>query len=197
MQEIIDSARRRFLLIATSTLGAIGAALAAIPFVASWQPSARAKGAGAPVEVDLSEIAPGEQITVEWRGQPVWILHRTQRMLDLLPTLDARLRDPRSEVETQQPAYVDPVHRAIEPEWFVVVGICTHLGCVPTYRPDVAPPDLGVEWKGGYFCPCHGSRFDLAGRVYAGVPAPTNLVVPPYRYVDETRVEIGVGPERT
>lgn len=196
MQEIVYSARRRLLLVATSVLGAVGAALSAVPFIASWQPSARARFAGAPVEVDVSGIAPGRQITVEWRGKPVWILRRTQRMLDALSTLDAQLRDPLSEVGTQQPPYVDPIHRAIEPEWFVVIGICTHLGCLPTFRPDVAPPDLGASWQGGYFCPCHGSRFDLAGRVFRGAPAPTNLVVASYRYVNETTIEIGVDPRQ-
>jgi ubiquinol-cytochrome c reductase iron-sulfur subunit len=155
------------------------------------QPSARARAAGAPVEVDVGKIAPGEMIRVEWRGQPVWIVHRTDEMLSSLSALSSKLRDPDSAVETQQPAYAKNEVRSIKPEYLVLVGICTHLGCSPTFRPEPAPADLGAEWKGGFFCPCHGSRFDLAGRVYQNVPAATNLIVPPYTYLTETRILVG------
>ena len=186
----VDTSRRRFLTAATSVVGAVGAGAVAVPFISSMQPSARAQAAGAPVEADFSKLEPGSKVTVEWRGKPVWIVRRTEQALKDLPTLDDQLRDPESEVD-QQPIYCKNEYRSIKPEYLVTVGICTHLGCSPTYRPEIAPADLGPEWKGGFFCPCHGSRFDLAGRVYQGVPAPTNLVVPPYMYLDETRVVIG------
>jgi ubiquinol-cytochrome c reductase iron-sulfur subunit len=153
-------------------------------------PSARARAAGAPVEVDISKIEPGQLMTVEWRGKPVWIVDRTKQMIKDLPTLDSMLVDPKAEVP-QQPPYVKGELRSIKPQYFVVVGICTHLGCSPTYRPEIAPDDLGKDWKGGFFCPCHGSRFDLAGRVFSGSPAPTNLVVPPYKYLSDTMLVIG------
>ncbi len=186
----VDTSRRRFLTAATSVVGAVGAGAVAVPFISSMQPSARAQAAGAPVEADFSKLEPGSKVTVEWRGKPVWIVRRTEQALKDLPTLDDQLRDPESEVD-QQPTYCKNEYRSIKPEYLVTVGICTHLGCSPTYRPEIAPADLGPEWKGGFFCPCHGSRFDLAGRVYQGVPAPTNLVVPPYMYLGETRVVIG------
>ena len=147
------------------------------------------------MDADISKLEDGAMMTVEWRGKPVWLLKRTKQMLDDLPTLNGELADPRSEVASQQPKYAQNAYRSINPATLVLVGICTHLGCSPTFRPDVAPADLGPEWKGGFFCPCHGSRFDLAGRVYKGVPAPTNLVVPSYRYLSESRVLIGVDPE--
>ncbi|NIL99834.1 MAG: ubiquinol-cytochrome c reductase iron-sulfur subunit [Gammaproteobacteria bacterium] len=186
-----DAMRRRFLTASTAVVGATGVAAAGWPFIASWQPSERARAAGAPVVVDVSKIEPGAQITMEWRGKPVWVLRRTREMLDRLSGLDGQLRDPASNVTSQQPAYARNVHRSIRPEYLVAVGLCTHLGCVPTFRPEPAPADLGPAWAGGYFCPCHGSRFDLAGRVYTGVPAPTNLLIPPYRYLDERTLEIG------
>lgn len=185
-----DNNRRRFLVAATSVVGAVGVAGAAVPFLASWWPSARAQAAGAPVEADISKLEPGAMLTVEWRGKPVWIVRRTQETLDNLSRLEDKLRDPNSEVD-QQPPYAKNEYRSRKPEYLVCVGICTHLGCSPTFRPEIAPPDLGPDWLGGFFCPCHGSRFDLAGRVYAGVPAPTNLVVPPYTYLTETRILIG------
>ena len=188
--EGVDTSKRRFLTAATTVVGGAGAVAVAIPFVSSMQPSARAQAAGAPVEADISKLEPGQRITVEWRGKPVWIVRRTDRILKDLPTLDDRLRDPDSR-EEQQPPYATNPTRSIKPEYLVVVGICTHLGCSPTFRPEVAPEDLGPEWKGGFFCPCHGSRFDLAGRVYQGVPAPLNLVVPPHRYLSDTRILIG------
>ncbi|HID48867.1 MAG TPA: ubiquinol-cytochrome c reductase iron-sulfur subunit [Chromatiales bacterium] len=185
-----DNNRRRFLVAATSVVGAVGVAGAAVPFLASWWPSARAQAAGAPVEADISKLEPGALLTVEWRGKPVWILRRTKETLDNLSKLTDKLRDPDSTVD-QQPPYARNEYRSRKPEYLVCVGICTHLGCSPTFRPEIAPPDLGPDWLGGFFCPCHGSRFDLAGRVYMGVPAPTNLVVPPYTYLTETRILIG------
>jgi len=190
----VDIGRRRFLTGATTVVGAVGAAFAAVPFVASFQPSERAKAIGAPVEEDISKLEPGQLTTVKWRGKPVWIVRRTEDQLASLDTVKAQLRDPDSEVD-QQPTYAANVYRAIKPEYLVLVGLCTHLGCSPTYRPEVAPDDLGPQWKGGFFCPCHGSRFDMAGRVYAGVPAPTNLEVPPYRYLSDSRIIIGVDQE--
>jgi len=182
--------RRRVLVAAASGVGVVGAAFVAVPFLKSWQPSERAQAAGAPVEVDISKIEPGSMLTVEWRGKPVWLVNRTEKMLEALPTVEDDLRDPDSEVD-QQPPYAQNLYRSRRPELLVMVGICTHLGCSPTYRPEFAPADLGADWKGGFFCPCHGSRFDLAGRVYQGVPAPTNMVVPPYMFVDDTRVLVG------
>jgi ubiquinol-cytochrome c reductase iron-sulfur subunit len=154
------------------------------------QPSERAKAAGAPVEVDIGSIEPGEMISIEWQGKPVWIVRRTQEMLDLLPKHDADLADPASSVP-QQPAYCNNATRSIKPEILVVLGVCTHLGCSPTFRPEVAPADLGAQWVGGWFCPCHGSRFDLAARVFKGVPAPTNMIIPPHMYLSDTRLLIG------
>ena len=186
----VDTSRRRFLTAAASVVGGIGAVYAAVPFLASMQPSERAQAAGAPVEVDISKLEPGQKINVEWRGKPVWVVKRTPEMLAALPALNAQLADPGSEAP-QQPDYAKNEVRSIEPEILVLVGICTHLGCSPTYRPEVAPEDLGADWKGGFFCPCHGSKFDLAGRVYSGLPAPTNLIVPPHRYVGESVILIG------
>jgi ubiquinol-cytochrome c reductase iron-sulfur subunit len=187
----VDNSRRRFLTAATTVVGGVGAAVTLVPFLVSLKPSARAVAAGAPVEVDISKMEPGQRLTVEWRGKPVWIVRRTDDMLAGLEQVEDKLRDPESEKD-QQPEYARNATRAIKPEYLVVIGICTHLGCSPTFRPEVAPADLGGDWKGGFFCPCHGSRFDLAGRVYAGVPAPTNLVIPPYSYVSDSRVLIGV-----
>ncbi len=188
----IDNKRRRFLITSTTVVGAIGTGVISIPFIASMSPSARARSAGAPVIVDISKLAFNQQITVEWRGQPVWILRRSEDMIKRLKqkSLLDRLRDPNSTVK-QQPDYAKNEFRAIKSEYLVVVGICTHLGCVPTFRPELAPADLGVQWPGGYFCPCHGSKFDLAGRVFKGVPAPTNLVIPPYHFMSDTIIKIG------
>lgn len=191
----VDIGRRRFLTGATTVVGAVGAGFAAVPFVVSFQPSERAKAIGAPVEQDISKLEPGGKLTVKWRGKPVWIVRRTDEQLASLEKVEDKLRDPGSEVQSQQPSYAQNDYRSIKPEYLVLVGICTHLGCSPTYRPEVAPDDLGSEWQGGFFCPCHGSRFDMAGRVYSGVPAPTNLVVPPYRYMSDAIVKIGVDPE--
>jgi len=185
-----NTGRRRFLTAATSVVGAVGVGFALVPFISSMQPSAKARAAGAPVRADISKLEPGQMIRVKWRGKPVWLVKRTDEMLEALPTLDPELRDPDS-LQPQQPDYAQNVYRSIKPEILVTVGICTHLGCSPTYRPDVAPADLGPEWLGGFFCPCHGSRFDLAGRVYKGVPAPLNLEIPPYRYLSDNELVIG------
>ncbi|ABA56828.1 ubiquinol-cytochrome c reductase iron-sulfur subunit [Nitrosococcus oceani] len=192
----VDQGKRRFLTAATTVVGGVGMGFTAVPFVKSMQPSERAQAAGAPVEVDISNLEPGHIMTVEWRGKPVWILRRTQEELESVEAMTGEdiLRDPHSEVEEQQPPFAQNVYRSIEPEILVVVGICTHLGCSPTFRPEVAPEDLGPDWQGGFFCPCHGSRFDLSGRVYDGVPAPTNLEVPPYRFLAENRLRIGESP---
>ena len=185
-----DPKRRRVLVIATSVVGAVGAGFAAVPFISSMNPSAKARAAGAPVEADISKLEPGAMLRVKWRGKPIWIVRRTPEMLEALPTLDPALTDPNSEVP-QQPDYCKNPTRSIKPEYLVAVGICTHLGCSPTFRPDVAPDDLGPDWKGGFFCPCHGSRFDLAGRVFKGVPAPTNLVIPIHTYLNDTTILVG------
>ena len=186
----VDKVKRRFLVGATSVVGGIGVIATATPFMMSMWPSERAKAAGVPVEVDVSKIEPGQKIDVEWRGKVVWLLNRTQPMLDSLPKLDSRVADPQSKVQ-QQPPYCQNEHRSIKPMLFIAVGICTHLGCSPTYRKEIAPADLGPDWLGGFFCPCHQSKFDLAGRVYKGVPAPLNLVVPPHKYASDTQVVIG------
>lgn len=192
----IDRGKRRVLLGTAAALGGVGAAYVAVPFIMSMDPSARAQAAGAPVDVDVSKMDFGQLLTVEWRGKPVWIIRRNAAMLENQKSVDPYLRDPGSKELTQQPNYAKNAHRSINPEYMVMIGICTHLGCAPTYRPELAPADLGDEWKGGFFCPCHGSRYDIAGRVYAGVPAPSNLKVPPYRFVADTHILIGVDPER-
>ncbi len=187
----VDRRKRRFLLAATSIAGGVAGVAAAVPFVASMNPSARARAAGAPVEVDLSKVEPGMIVTVEWRGQPVWVVHRTKEMIDSLHKLDSVVADPKSSMP-MQPDYAKNDARSIKPEYLVLVGICTHLGCSPSQK--LAPgadSGLGEEWPGGFFCPCHGSKFDLAGRVYKGVPAPVNLKVPPYTYLSDTRLLIG------
>lgn len=188
----IDQEKRRFLVIATSIMGSIGAAFAAIPFISSWWPSAKAQAAGAPVEADISKLSYGEQMIVEWRGKPVWIVRRNKAALDILPKNEDRLRDPQSVVE-QQPIYARNRYRSINPEYLVLVGICTHLGCSPKYLPDLG--ELGPAWPGGFYCPCHGSTFDLAGRVFKAVPAPINLEVPPYKFVNKNTILIGVDEE--
>lgn len=185
-----NTGRRRFLTAATTVVGAVGAGFVLVPFVSSMQPSAKARAAGAPVRADISKLEPGQMIRVKWRGKPVWMVKRTEEMLETLPTLDGELRDPES-LQPMQPEYAQNGYRSIKPEVLVTVGICTHLGCSPTYRPDVAPADLGADWKGGFFCPCHGSTFDLAGRVYKGVPAPLNLEIPPHRYLSDDEIMIG------
>ena len=194
MSEDTGLSRRRFLAVATSVTGAVGAVFVAVPFIASWQPSARARALGAPVEVDISKLEDGALMKVIWRGKPVSILRRSASMLERMESSDAVFSDPDSEVD-QQPGYARNEFRAIKPEVLVIISSCTHLGCVPTSRFEVAPADLGPDWVGGFFCPCHGSKFDFSGRVFAGVPAPTNLVVPPYRYADENTLVIGEDTE--
>ena len=191
MAETIQQGRRKFLIGATSVVSGVGVAAMATPFLLSMSPSARALAAGASVEVNVVKLAEGQLLTATWRGKPVWILHRSEAMLEALPQNDDKLRDPSSEVVEQQPEYAKNPHRSREPKYIVLIGICTHLGCSPSYRPELAPADLGADWKGGWYCPCHGSRFDLAGRVYKNVPAATNLVVPPYYFINPTRLLIG------
>ncbi len=188
--EKVDNSRRHFLLLATTATGVAGAAMTAVPFLASWKPSARAQAMGAPVEVDISKIEPGAMIKVEWRGQAIFLVRRTKEMLAALPGLADRLRDPNSD-ESEQPSYAKNEARAINPEVLVVVGVCTHLGCAPLSRFAPKDAELGADWPGGFYCPCHGSKFDLSGRVFKDVPAPLNLRVPPYRFINEGRVLIG------
>ena len=193
-EQQVDKGRRRFLTLATSAAGGVAAVGVATPFLLSFFPSERAKAAGAPVEVDISKLEPGQKINVEWRGKPVWVLSRTPEQLQNLPKLDGKLVDPKSEMP-QQPVYCQNATRSIKPEISVLVGVCTHLGCAPEYLPEVKPQPFDPDWKGGYFCPCHKSRFDMAGRVFQGVPAPTNLVVPPHHYADDNTIVVGVDPQ--
>ncbi len=193
-----DMGRRRFLTATTAVVGAIGAGFAAVPFIKSWNPSAQAKLAGAPVTADLTGLQEGQRLVLEWRGQPIWIVKRSKAILDALPTLDSRLRDPESSNVDQQPAYVlkaNPELRSVKPDISVLVGLCTHLGCSPEMVAEIKPEPFDPEWKGGYFCPCHKSKFDMAGRVFSGVPAPTNLVVPPHYYENDTTLVIGLDPQ--
>jgi ubiquinol-cytochrome c reductase iron-sulfur subunit len=190
--EGVDLKKRRFLTASTAVVGAVGIGFVAVPFIASWNPSERAKALGAPEEADISKLEPGALLRLKWRGKVTWVVRRTEQNIADLKTLNSQLADPDSEVTTQQPAYAKNATRSIKPEFAVLIGICTHLGCSPTFRPEVAPADLGPDWKGGFFCPCHGSTFDLAGRVYKGVPAPTNLVVPPHQYLSDDVILIGV-----
>lgn len=190
----VNNGRRRFLVAATSVVGAAGAVGVAVPFVGSWFPSARAKAAGAPVKVNIGKLEAGQQLVAEWRGQPVFVSRRTPEALAILEENVEVLADPESEASVQ-PEYVDSHTRAIRPEVLVVMGICTHLGCSPLFRPDVASADMGNEWKGGYFCPCHSSRYDMAGRVHSGQPAPLNLPVPPHSYESDDILIIGLDPE--
>jgi ubiquinol-cytochrome c reductase iron-sulfur subunit len=190
-KEGVDHSRRRFLTATASVVGGAGVAVAAIPFVSYMTPSDKARAAGAPIQVDISKLEPGQMMREKWRGQPVWILRRTQEMLDDLAGLSDQLNDPNSDVIGQQPSYAKNQYRSIKPEYLVTVGICTHLGCSPTKVGKLDTHNLGSDWKGGFFCPCHGSRFDLAGRVYAGVPAQNNLKVPPHRYLSDTVILVG------
>jgi len=182
--------RRRFLVTATSVTGAIGATALGVPFVSSMLPSEKAKAAGASVQVDVSQVALGEVLTTEWRGQPVWILNRSDKMIESLNNSPKKLADPNLKVSSQQPKYCQNKTRSIKPNMLVIVGICTHLGCAPS--PKLSPKgEMGENWEGGFFCPCHGSKFDLAGRVFKGSPAPTNLVVPPHKYLNENIIILG------
>lgn len=192
--EPADLGRRRFLTATTAVVGAVGAGIAAVPFIKSWNPSARAKLAGAPVTADISALQEGQRLVLEWRGQPIWIVKRSKAMLDVLPKLDGLLRDPKSDNLDQQPSYARNELRSIKPQVSVLVGLCTHLGCSPEMKAEIKPEPFDPEWKGGYFCPCHKSRFDMAGRVFQNVPAPINLLVPPHYYKTDATIVIGVDP---
>jgi ubiquinol-cytochrome c reductase iron-sulfur subunit len=190
MTEEVDTGRRHFLTVATVATGAVGAGFVAVPFLSSWKPSARAKAMGAPVEVDVSKLEPGALMKVEWRGKAIFVLHRTPQMLALLEGVEGNLRDPESR-ESEQPDFATKPERALKPEYLVLVGVCTHLGCAPLDKFTPGDVTVGADWPGGFFCPCHGSKFDISGRVFKDVPAPTNLAVPPYRFVSDTRILIG------
>ncbi len=195
--EGINTGRRRFLIGSTTVVGAAGTVGVAVPFVASWNPSAKAKAAGAPIKIDINKLAPGAMLgpIPAWRGQPVFIVRRSQAVLDNLANLNDRLADPESARESQQPTYAQNTHRSIRPEILVLVGLCTHLGCSPKYQPKVEPQGYDADWQGGFYCPCHGSTFDLAGRVYKSKPAPSNLPVPPHSYESENVIVIGIDEE--
>jgi ubiquinol-cytochrome c reductase iron-sulfur subunit len=193
----VNTGRRRFLTASTVVVGAVGAGFVAVPFIKSWNPSSRAKLAGAPVTADISALGEGQRLILEWRGQPIWIVKRSKAILETLPTLDGMLRDPKSENLDQQPSYIKGETRSIKPEISVLVGLCTHLGCSPEMKAEIRPEPFDPEWKGGYFCPCHKSRFDMAGRVFQGVPAPTNLIVPPHHYENDNTIVIGVDPTQS
>ena len=190
----VNKKRRRFLVAATSAVGAVGAGFAAVPFIKSWKPSARAQAVGAPVQVSLHGLKPGQILKVQWRGQTIGVMRRSPETLDLLPDVDVNLRDPQS-LESDQPPFAQNESRALKDEFLVVNMHCTHLGCVPQVVPEVGAQPFDDDWKGGFFCPCHKSKFDMAGRVYKGVPAPTNLRIPPYSYLDDRTLIIGVNPE--
>ncbi|EKF9407652.1 ubiquinol-cytochrome c reductase iron-sulfur subunit [Vibrio cholerae] len=186
----LNQGRRRFLTATTAVVGGLGAVAVAVPFIKSWNPSAKAKAAGAPVEVEISKLEEGQMVRVEWRGKPVWVVRRSQAVVEGLKSHENQLRDPNSD-ELQQPNYAQNPYRSIKPEYFIAVGICTHLGCSPTYLPDSFSEQVqGV--KSGFFCPCHGSKFDMAGRVFQAVPAPLNLVIPPHMYLSDTQIVIGL-----
>jgi ubiquinol-cytochrome c reductase iron-sulfur subunit len=194
--EKVDGGRRHFLLVATTVTGIAGAAMTAVPFLASWKPSARAQALGAPVEQDISKLEPGAMVKVNWRGQAIFIVRRSPEMMKQIedPALAERLRDPKSE-QSEQPKYAQNDTRSLKPDVLVLVGVCTHLGCAPLGRFNPADAELGADWPGGFYCPCHGSKFDLSGRVFKDVPAPTNLKVPPYRFINDGVVQIGVDSE--
>jgi len=190
----VNKGRRRFLVATTSVVGAVGVGFAAVPFIQSWNPSAKAQAVGAPVQVSIGRLEPGQLLKVQWRGQTIGILRRTQETIGALQSIDDQLRDPES-VESEQPSFALNEGRAYKEEFLVVNMHCTHLGCVPQVIPQVGPQPFEENWKGGFFCPCHKSKFDMAGRVYKGVPAPTNLKIPPYSFIDAQTLLIGVNPE--
>jgi ubiquinol-cytochrome c reductase iron-sulfur subunit len=194
MSNGVDTNRRHFLTVATGVVGGIGVALTAVPFISSMQPSARARVAGAPVDVDVSKLEAGERMTLSWRGRPIEVIRRSEEAVRRLAEIRDRLRDPDSQ-ESSQPPYATNEHRSLKPEFFVVESVCTHLGCAPAFRPDPGDRQIGEDWPGGFFCACHGSRFDMAGRVFRAVPAPLNLAVPPHRYVDDRTLVIGEDAE--
>ncbi len=195
--EVVDHGRRRFLTYTTAAVGGVGAVVAAVPFIKSWEPSAKAKAAGAPVVADISKVESGQMVRFNWRSVPVFVVNRTPEQVATLTTKDVedRLKDPNCDVTSQQPDYAKNPHRSIKPEWLVMIGICTHLGCVPDFEPKIGPEPFDPDWKSGFFCPCHKSRYDIAGRVYDGVPAPKNMVIPPYHFMDDKRIQIGVNPK--
>ena len=190
----VNKGRRRFLVATTSVVGAAGAGFAAVPFIQSWNPSAKAQAVGAPVQVSLGGLEPGQLLKVQWRGQTIGVMRRTEETIGLLNGIDEDLRDPES-LESEQPSFARSEARALKDEYLVVNMHCTHLGCVPQVLPQVGPQPFEENWKGGFFCPCHKSKFDMSGRVYKGVPAPTNLKVPPYSFIDDQTLLIGVNPE--
>lgn len=196
--EVVDHGRRRFLTATTAVVGAAGVVTAVVPFIKSWQPSARSKAAGAPVTADIGKVKPGQMLKYPWRGMPVFVVNRTDDQIATLSSKDveSHLRDPDSDETSQQPDYAKNVTRSIKPQWLVMIGICTHLGCSPEFKPKIGPEPFDPNWKSGFFCPCHKSRYDIAGRVYDGVPAPLNMVIPPYHFIDDTHVEIGVDPKK-
>jgi len=181
---------RRNLLVSTGAVGVVGAGFAAVPFLKSWLPSERAKAAGGPVKADISKIEPGQMLNILWRSQPVFVVNRTDRQIAVLESLNDKLKDPESQ-SSVQPEYINDIYRSRKENLLVILGICTHLGCSPKYYPDLVPQQFDEEWKGGFFCPCHSSRFDISGRVFAGSPASRNLDVPPYTFLDENTIEIG------
>jgi ubiquinol-cytochrome c reductase iron-sulfur subunit len=194
--EVVDHGRRRFLTATTAVVGGVGVVAAVVPFLKSWEPSARAKAAGAPVTADIGKIESGQMVTFEWRSLPVFVVNRSPAQLEALPSQNSRVVDPKSDAISaeQQPKYAQNESRSIKPEWLVLVGLCTHLGCVPDFVPVMKPEPFDPNWKGGFYCPCHKSRYDMAGRVYQGVPAPKNLLVPDYHFIDDTHIQIGVAP---
>lgn len=194
-QDGVNKGRRTLLLGVTSGFGAVGAGFVAVPFVGSWNPSEKAKAAGAPAKVDISKLEPGAILIAEWRGKPVYIVRRSEETLANLPSLAGRLKDPENSNKAQQPAYADNVNRSRKPEILVLLGVCTHLGCAPKYFAEVKPEPFDAQWQGGWFCPCHGSRFDLSGRVFVGSPAAANLEVPPYSFESENVLVVGVDEE--
>lgn len=194
-QDGVNQSRRTLLVGATSAVGAVGAGFVAVPFVKSWNPSERAKAAGAPAKVDVSKLEEGAMVVVEWRGKPVYVTRRSEVTLSLLEGLNGKLKDPSNDNKDQQPNYADNIYRSRKPELSVILGVCTHLGCAPKYYPEVQPETFDADWKGGFYCPCHGSRFDLSGRVYNGSPAADNLVIPPYSYESDNVIVIGVDEE--
>jgi len=189
--EQVDEGRRHFLLVATTAVGVVGAVATAVPFLASWRPSARAQALGGPVEADISKLQTGELMKVEWRGQAVYIVRRSKDMVENLPKHDANLRDPQS-LESEQPDYAKNETRSLKPEYLVLVGVCTHLGCAPLGKFQAGDTEVAADWPGGFYCPCHGSKFDLAGRVFKDVPAPLNLRVPSYHFSSDSTVVIGL-----
>jgi ubiquinol-cytochrome c reductase iron-sulfur subunit len=190
-EHVVDTGRRKMLTMSASVVGAVGAAVAIVPFVSTMSPSARALASGAPVEVDVSKLELGQKIQIEWRRKPVWIVRRSDKTISLLESVEDRVRDPNSDELAQQPEFARNQERSLKPELLVLVGICTHLGCSPTFRPELAPADLGPDWVGGFYCACHGSRFDMAGRVYKNVPANKNLEVPPYKFLSDNVIVVG------